>query len=360
MTLTARQLGYAQTVLQTGQSMGITPLGIEIAFATVFVESNWLMYANGADPASRALPHDAVGSDGLSEGLFQQQPPWWGTVQCRMDAACSAGLFFAALQQQPYNSGQESPGSYAQAVQQSAYPDRYDQLFPQAVALYNQLAKGDSGVTLYYPDVSNNNWDTFDDATKFLSQLKPEGFSGVVHKVSEGSYYADPFWPTVREWCENNDLPWLGYHYVTTDNPSAQAANWVANNGGPFAMFDVEANSGDLVNFWAVVNAFNAAGVNVTVAYIPQWYFDEVGGDLSLLAPNGVSLVSSAYPAGAGYASTIYAEGGGDSGEGWAPYGGGTPQAWQFTDEALIAGITVDCNAYHGTDLNQLFTGVAA
>jgi GH25 family lysozyme M1 (1,4-beta-N-acetylmuramidase) len=214
--------------------------------------------------------------------------------------------------------------------------------------------------TLYYPDVSNNNWGTFDDATNFLSQLKPEGFSGVVHKVSEGSYYADPFWTTVREWCENNDLPWLGYHYVTTDNPSAQAATWVANNGGPFAMMDVEANSGDLVNFWAVVNAFNAAGVNVTLAYIPQWYFDEVGGDLSLLAANGVALVSSAYPAGAGYASSIYAEAGAGTGEGWAPYGGGQPVAWQFTDEALIAGITVDCNAYQGTDLNQLFTGAAA
>jgi hypothetical protein len=212
-------------------------------------------------------------------------------------------------------------------------------------------------MTLFYPDVSNNNWGSPRDAIDFLSQLKPEGFAGVVHKVSEGDYFADPYWPTVRQWAEQNDLPWLGYHYVTTDNPSAQAETWNGNNGGPFAMFDFEANSGDLGNFWAVVNAFNAAGINVTLGYIPQWYLDEVGGDLSPLAPNGISLVSSAYPGGTGYASDIYAKSGGDSGEGWAPFGGATPSAWQFTDSANVGGLTVDCNAYRGTDLNQLFTG---
>jgi hypothetical protein len=61
----------------------------------------------------------------------------------RSAASGQPGQFFAALQQQPYNSGAASPGTYAQAVQQSAYPDRYDQAFPQAVALYNQLTRGD-------------------------------------------------------------------------------------------------------------------------------------------------------------------------------------------------------------------------
>jgi hypothetical protein len=68
------------------------------------------------------------------------------TAQCRMTPACAASQFFVALQQQqqqPYNSGAASPGAYAQAVQRSAYPDRYDQAFPQAVTLYDQLTRGD-------------------------------------------------------------------------------------------------------------------------------------------------------------------------------------------------------------------------
>jgi len=216
-------------------------------------------------------------------------------------------------------------------------------------------------LTLWYPDTSNNNFSSTEECLDFLAQLKPEGFSGIVQKASEGNYYQDPYWPVVQQWCQENDFPNLPYHYLTTDNPSSQAATFVSNGGGPFVMFDVEANSGDLVNVWAVVNAFNAAGVNVTLAYLPNWYWNEIGSpDLSLLAANGVSLVSSAYPAGAGYASTIYAEACGDSGEGWNPYGGATPAAWQFTDQANIDGFIVDCNAYKGTNLNELFTGASA
>jgi len=213
---------------------------------------------------------------------------------------------------------------------------------------------------LFYPDVSNNNWRSVGDALYFLSQLVPEGFSAVVHKVSEGSYYEDPFWPPVRDWCADNGLLCLGYHYVTTDDPGAQAATWNDNGGGPNAMFDWEANSGNLGNFWNVTNGFNAGGVNITLGYCPEWYWSEVGGgDLGELAANQIGLVSSAYPiSGANYASSIFASAGGDCGEGFTPYGGGTPAAWQFTDRAIIAGFSVDCNAFLGTpaELQQLFT----
>lgn len=138
--LTPEQLGYAQAVLTAGQAMGITPLGIQIAFAVAAAESSWLMYANSNDPASLSFPHDAVGSDGTSDGLFQQQDSW-GSTQCRMDPTCSANLFFTALEQTAYNSGQNSPGYYAQQVQRSADSTGsiYDNQMPAAVALYNQL-----------------------------------------------------------------------------------------------------------------------------------------------------------------------------------------------------------------------------
>jgi len=195
-------------------------------------------------------------------------------------------------------------------------------------------------------------------AINFLEQLVPEGFSGMCHKVSEGDYYEDPYWPTVRQWCQHNNLPVIGYHYVTTDDPASQARTWLGNNGGAQAMLDWELNGGNLANLTAVVDAFNAAGVTVQLGYYPQWYWSQQGGgDLSDLAN---ALVSSAYPDGAGYASTIYANAGGQTGPGWAPYGNATPAAWQFTSSADIAGTTTDCNAYQGTNLTALFGSTPA
>jgi hypothetical protein len=210
-----------------------------------------------------------------------------------------------------------------------------------------------SEVTLFYPDCSNNNWSSDQDAITFLEQLVPEGFSGMCHKVSEGNYYEDPYWPTVKQWCQQNNMPLIGYHYVTTDDPASQAQTWLGNGGGTQAMLDWEANGGDRANLISVVDAFNDAGVNIQLGYYPQWYWNqEGGGSLSDLA-NG--LVSSAYAGGTGYASTLYTQSGGNSGDGWDPYGGVTPMAWQFTESANIDGYIVDCNAYLGSDIGVLF-----
>ncbi|UXA06603.1 hypothetical protein KXD96_28130 (plasmid) [Mycobacterium sp. SMC-2] len=221
------------------------------------------------------------------------------------------------------------------------------------------LAKADAPAgTLFYPDCSNNNWNTDQDAIDFVNQLAAQGFSGMCHKVSEGDYYEDPFWPVVLEACQAAGIPCLGYHYVTTNSPGSQAQTYLGAGGLPNAMFDWEANGGDLANYYAVANGFNAAGVNVGVGYCPRWYYDEVGGgDLTQAG----ALVSSAYPGGSGYASQIYANCGGDGGSGWNAYGGVTPTCWQFTDRANIAGLSVDCNAFKGTpdQLAQLFTGAA-
>ena len=208
-------------------------------------------------------------------------------------------------------------------------------------------------MTLFYPDCSNNNWSSDQDAITFLEQLVPEGFSGMCHKVSEGNYYEDPYWPTVKQWCQQNNLPLIGYHFVTTDDPAQQAQTWLGNDGGTQAMLDWEDNGGDRANLISVVDAFTDAGVNVQLGYYPQWYWNQQGGgSLSNLA-NG--MVSSAYAGSTGYASTLYAQSGGSSGDGWEPYGGVTPSAWQFTESANIDGYIVDCNAYQGTNINVLF-----
>lgn len=144
---------YGPAVLQAGRDLGITERGIVIGFATVYVESDWLMYANAKVPDSLTIPHDAVGSDGYSVGLFQQQVVmgsggwWWGDAATCMDPYKSAQLFFSRLAKLDYNNTANSPGSYAQAVQQSDFPDRYDQHITDAQTLYDQLSTGGIPVT---------------------------------------------------------------------------------------------------------------------------------------------------------------------------------------------------------------------
>ena len=132
-------------------------------------------------------------------------------------------------------------------------------------------------MTLFYPDCSNNNWSSAQDAIDFLEQLVPEGFSGMCHKVSEGSYYEDPYWPTVQQWCSHNESPphWLPLR--DDKRPRRQAQTWLGNNGGSIAMLDWEANGGDLSNLTAVVDELNAAGVTVQLGYYPQWYWSQQG-----------------------------------------------------------------------------------
>lgn len=134
---------YAREILRAGRDLGITPRGIVIAFATVSVECDWIMYANSKVPESLKLPHERVGSDGLSVGLFQQQVVWgngwwWGDAATCMDPYMSARLFFERLAKRDYNNG--DPGSHAQAIQRSAYPDRYGQRMADAQKLYDRIA----------------------------------------------------------------------------------------------------------------------------------------------------------------------------------------------------------------------------
>jgi D-alanyl-D-alanine carboxypeptidase len=137
----SRQDRYALLIIQEGQRRGISERGIEIALATALVESNLTNYANSNDPASMNKPHDAVGADGMSVGVFQQQNfAEWGTLDCRMDVSCAAGTFYGHLAAFDYNDPDQSPGSFAQAVQRSAFPDRYDERFGEAVDYYHRLA----------------------------------------------------------------------------------------------------------------------------------------------------------------------------------------------------------------------------
>ncbi|NGX09091.1 chitinase [Mycobacteroides franklinii] len=137
---------YALATINEGKRLGITPKGICIAIAVELVETNLTMYANSNVPASLAYPHEKVGSDHDSTGTFQQRQAW-GPLAYTMDPTLSARLFFTGgkggqrgLTDFDYNSNSRTPGGWAQAVQVSQFPDRYDERFAEAQQIYSRLS----------------------------------------------------------------------------------------------------------------------------------------------------------------------------------------------------------------------------
>ncbi|WP_089155662.1 peptidase M23 [Micromonospora sp. NBS 11-29] len=121
------QMDNATTIVRTGKKMGVPRRGLVIAVATAMQESTLLNYASGVLPESQNFPHQAVGWDHDSVGLFQQRPSsGWGTVAELMDPEYATRAFLSALAEIP---GWENlPLSVAaQAVQVSAFPDAYAQ-----------------------------------------------------------------------------------------------------------------------------------------------------------------------------------------------------------------------------------------
>lgn len=121
---TNTQVAYATDIVGQGEITDVAPRGWVIAVATAMQESHLWMYANHNVPESLSLPHDRVGEDHRSVGLFQQQPPGWGTVKELMDPATSASKFYHALLN--VDDWESMPLTQAaQIVQRSAFPVAY-------------------------------------------------------------------------------------------------------------------------------------------------------------------------------------------------------------------------------------------
>src|SRR5690625_1872989 len=108
-----------------------------------------------AYPEYGTYPNDGDGSDHDSLGLFQMRPQsGWGTVAELMDPGYQARAFFGG----PTGPNGGSPrglldipdweqmdkGEAAQAVEVSAYPDRYRNYEPVAATLLTTLTSGSS------------------------------------------------------------------------------------------------------------------------------------------------------------------------------------------------------------------------
>lgn len=157
VTLNQAQLTRAATIVSVGAgTKDVGREGIIVALMAALTESSLRMLANpSAYPDSANYPNDGNGSDHDSLGLFQMRPSTgWGSVEDLMDPEYNAEAFFGG----PAGPNHGSPrglldipgwkhlpkGVAAQAVEVSAYPDRYARFEPVAEAILASIAPGNA------------------------------------------------------------------------------------------------------------------------------------------------------------------------------------------------------------------------
>ena len=159
-TLNKQQLTHAATIITVGSQVeGVTRDGIQIALMAALTESTLRQLANtGTYPESGGYPNDGNGSDHDSLGLFQMRPQsGWGSVAELMDPEYQAAAFFGGPSGPNYPSprglldipGWQSmgKGEAAQAVEVSAYPDRYNDYEPVAETILTSLTSSASSTS---------------------------------------------------------------------------------------------------------------------------------------------------------------------------------------------------------------------
>jgi len=116
--LSPTQATNARIVAATAAARG-GPAAALLALMVGLAESGMRVLANPNDPSGAAHPHDGVGYDHDSLGIFQQRPSWGSAAQ-RMDPSASTDLFVDALMALP-NWQSHPPAVAAQLVQRSAF-----------------------------------------------------------------------------------------------------------------------------------------------------------------------------------------------------------------------------------------------
>ncbi len=138
-TLAGEQLRIVEAIWRACKDASLTDRDAVIALITADTESSFQ-----TGPAVYMKDHNSVGP-------FQQRPlptnPWWGTVAECEDPYTSARLFLRELVKIA-DRGSMTEGQAAQAVQRSAYPDRYQQRVDVGRALVQALNSGGKTVSV--------------------------------------------------------------------------------------------------------------------------------------------------------------------------------------------------------------------
>lgn len=182
-------------------------------------------------------------------------------------------------------------------------------------------------MTVFFPDISSY---------EAGLTIQP-GTVAVIAKATEGTYYQDAQYANFKAQASRVGAIFSAYHFLKAGNGAGQADYCHAMVGSTPVMLDVETEGTSkptVDDCAAFIARMRELGGRVWGAYFPQWFWQQVGGNLASL---GVAVVASNY--------TAYS----DTGPGWAPYGGVTPAIWQYTDKQPYGGQTMDFNAYKGT-----------
>nr|WP_296769617.1 glycoside hydrolase family 25 protein [Rhodococcus sp. (in: high G+C Gram-positive bacteria)] len=210
-------------------------------------------------------------------------------------------------------------------------------------------------ITLFGIDVSNHQG-TFD-----FAAARREGFSFATHKISEGDGYRDPLWPRARVEMEKHfSGRWGGYVFCRADIDPAREARVLREHAGgvdfPLQIdYEDTINGGSVDDLLRRIDAYRAVGfTRLLPVYIPRWFWESrmAGASLDRLP---VGVWNSDYVAGQDYASRLYPGDGwipsrGAGRGGWADMGGKPVQLLQFSESALVAGQSIDVNAFRGSD----------
>jgi cell wall-associated NlpC family hydrolase len=131
----------ARTVAATALERGGRHAAL-IALMTGLTESGLRVLANPNDPTGNRYPHQGVGYDHDSLGIFQQRPSW-GTAAQRMDPVVSTNLFLDRLLAVLPGWRSLAPWHAAQAVQASAFADgsNYRANLGRATALLSDITQ---------------------------------------------------------------------------------------------------------------------------------------------------------------------------------------------------------------------------
>jgi cell wall-associated NlpC family hydrolase len=185
VTLGQAQLTRAATIVSVGAgTKGVGRDGIVIALMAALTESSLRMLSNtGAYPDSATYPNDGDGGDHDSLGLFQMRPSTgWGTVAELMDAEYQAAAFYGGANGPNHGAPRgllDIPdwnllpkGVAAQAVEVSAYPDRYAAYQPVAEAILDTIATGTAAGSC-------------DDSDTGVGVSLPPGFAGALIAAAE-------------------------------------------------------------------------------------------------------------------------------------------------------------------------------
>jgi hypothetical protein len=180
-TLTAKMRGYmsayrvscARMVVEAVRDRGMAPRAADIAIATVIVETS-------LQNISEEVDHDSL-------GLFQQRASW-GSAANRLNPIWATNAFLDKMvREYPNNTWMTAPiGEVCQAVQVSAYPDRYQVQAGDAQKIVDALWGSSHGGDFNVDGVG----DIFSSATGTLTVWNGRGSNNFASAHAVGSGWA--------------------------------------------------------------------------------------------------------------------------------------------------------------------------